>query len=1227
MKSKYTSGKSVGKNQTVPIGVDDPRLKPGKIGQTKARQGAEIDIVGLDGKSLITGGRNVNNPAARTAPAPLPPIPSPVVIPPIGNKPPKTYPGGSGPVIIVPTDPTNVSVVWSGNDLVISFNWDYSNDVNDTISQFIVELTSGGVTRRTPTNTFVPNTTQTAQTITVTKSMITSMFNVFRTSFSSVCVLTGDPLNNISNSICAPSVPSYVLDLPTPVITVTSITSGYSVSYTTPTQDVFDGIEIVEFESNATTEPTGVTYTRTFFSTLNPAVVLTPNFNRRWVKARFSSDGGVYTPYSAAQVVTPTVIGSADLVPPEEVSQISTSWSGDNIIVNYKLPAQDAGSRIQISLTSPNSLVGFFYRFPDGSGRDQTTTITKRDLLEQFGQHYSSFTGVLQSLDAAGNRSDGVSFNVAQRSNPLTGVIPTFLLTPLTNGYSVFASNYESTPGVTYMEVHAKHTPWDTDPTNEDNLVYSGANPAVIIDTDYTPVYIKVRYYDDFNNTSSYSNQTNNSTTPLDAGIVTSFENPITFGANGVIYAGANFNSGNRTLFKTGGIFAYDADGVQTTQILSDADAGTPTFITQRAQIADWNITDTKIENDLSGPPTSYTGLSATGTYSFWAGSDVSGGNETAKFTVTPTGEVTAREITILGNGSPSTNLISAGGLFTVKNDGTVTATSANIQGVLKADSGEFLGNVLIKSSGSLYSPKTTGTVPAPGVPGVIFDNDAISAFGDSSSSYTQMYSTPLADGSTFKTTAADIGGWKVSSNAISRTGTANISLNATAGNISVSAQNVSSYTSGINGPVVSTGSTPVDDINGTPVGAENVFWAGTGGATGTSNAFRVTLAGNLYASNAKITGTVSSVGALGTMTMDGEHGYMSLKTAGSNAPISYLVPRNNNIYLTGPSTTEPWSTGKQISSSGPTNAPYISAGASFKDYWNNTPVGGVGMFTGPWDYFSTGSSKPFITATTTGIQLSVSPDLGLLLDGGTTATGDKLTPAIAQGVPSMLFYTAKQSGAPYSPTTAYGAWAAFTNNKIKLTAAETVFINVDGTAGSQNIEIASTSNIWQKFTSSAIRTQISSNIFQEFTSSGIKINAASSTYINVGTSESIVLQASDRVVYASGVGDDGKIPLSGDDTGGSSAYSSGSKITMDPYKGVVITGVQVQRDISMASAAVGGSYRGISPLGRHPRQRMLVSDPANGEVMLGMAVYYRTGVTGTPTDNTGYAGDLLVDY
>ena len=202
MKSKYTSGKSVGKNQTVPIDVDDPRLKPGKIGQTKARMGAEIDVVGLDGKSLIMGGRGLNN-STGSVQTPNIPNPAEIVIPRGGNKPPKTYPGGSGPIIIVPTDPTNVTVEWINNDLVISFDWDYTNDVNDSISQFIVQLTSGGVTKRSQSNIFLPNTSQTRQTITVTKSIITSMFNVFKTGFSAVCVLTGDPLNNISNTIYA----------------------------------------------------------------------------------------------------------------------------------------------------------------------------------------------------------------------------------------------------------------------------------------------------------------------------------------------------------------------------------------------------------------------------------------------------------------------------------------------------------------------------------------------------------------------------------------------------------------------------------------------------------------------------------------------------------------------------------------------------------------------------------------------------------------------------------------------------------------------------------------------------------------------------------------------------------------------------------------------------------------------------------------------------------------
>jgi hypothetical protein len=375
---------------------------------------------------------------------------------------------------------------------------------------------------------------------------------------------------------------------------------------------------------------------------------------------------------------------------------------------------------------------------------------------------------------------------------------------------------------------------------------------------------------------------------------------------------------------------------------------------------------------------------------------------------------------------------------------------------------------------------------------------------------------------------------------------------------------------------------------------------------------------------------------------MDGTDGYISLKT-GATGPTAYLVPRNNNIYLTSPSTTEPWSSGKQIASSGPVSGPYISAGSSYKDYWGNVTTG-TGIFVGAWDYFSGGTSKPFVTATDTGIQLSVSPDLGLILDrGDATLTGNKLNPAIPTGTPSMLFYTSKETGAPYSPTTAYGAWASFTNKKIKLSADSNTFINItgtDGTADENQVLIKATTDIgavfnsegiliridndtYQEFQNDYIRLQAVGNVYQQFDSSGIKINAAAETFVSVGTNSRVTLQGSNQVVVASGVGQGGAFPI-----GGVSAYEGPSKITLDPTYGVVITGIQVQRDLDMTDAGPGGSYRNTPPLGRYPRSRTLVEDPVNGQVMLGMAVYYRgSGITSTPTTDTGYAGDLLIDF
>ena len=840
MKSKYKSAKSVAKNQTVPISADDPRVAWDKIGRTKARIGAEIDIVGIDGKSLISGGKTPNNPTGGTDPNTN------------TNEKPLTTVKTDGTVQYVdlyninPTEPTNVEAVWSGDDLIISFDWDYSNAQNSLVSEFIIKLTSNGVTKQNQYGLFKPNKTQTAQTITITKAINTQMFNIFTPQISAICVFSIDPFYNVSDSVCAATVPTYVLDLPVPTITVTAITNGYSVAYTTPTSTSYDAIQIVEYESTSSTEPTGVTYSATYFDTINPATVITSNTNARWVKARFSSGGGIFTDYSAAQKVTPTSPVSVDLTPPNEVTQTSAVWSGDNIIVSYKLPAQDQGVRVQIQLTAPNNLVGYFYRFPDGSGRDQTTTITKKDLFDQFGEHYSSFSGILRSIDANDNRSSGVSFSVPTRTNPLSGITPTFTTVALSNAYSI---TFTLPTGAVAAQIYAKHTTWSGNPTDDTYLVYSGISPAVILDTNYTTVYIKVRYYDDFGNTSNFSAQA--TVTPLNPGEITSFENPISFGTNAVIYAGNSATSGTRTLFKTGGIFAYDATNTSpSTQIVSNASAGTPTFITTQAQIADWQITSTKIENTLSGTPTKYTGLSATGTYSFWAGSDTSGGDSSANFTVTPLGAVTARNISIVGNGSGSSNLISAGGVFTVKNDGTVTATSATITGAITASSGSFTGNVSIGSSGSLYS----GTLSGGNLSGAGY---ILNTTGLTFNSSTTNGITTI-NGSTgiFTTKSASIGGWNVDTSKISKvnTGQGKIVLDSTAGQIYITGDSVENYYAGIN---AGSGTT------------DTVFWAGTNSTpSNTANAFRVTMGGKLYASDVDITGKVSATdGYIGTST------------------------------------------------------------------------------------------------------------------------------------------------------------------------------------------------------------------------------------------------------------------------------------------------------------------------------------------------------------------------
>jgi hypothetical protein len=270
-KSVYKSPKSVAKNQNVTVSVDDPRAAWDKVGQVRARLGAELDIVGLDGTPLIDGGKSLTASFGSTGV-------NEVVEEEKFVRPP--YNGQEAEIVsgfyrIVPTDITNVSTAWSdsgsGNNLIVTFDWDYADPANKTVTEFILEITADGVTRQTSYGSFPVNKTQTAQTLTITESIMSTTMGTLTKNVTKVCVYTIDTFYNKSGSVCDTTVPAHVFSAPTPVITVNRASNGYNVLYTIPSSHIgqIGAIEIVEYESTSSTEPTGVTYERVYFDDIS----------------------------------------------------------------------------------------------------------------------------------------------------------------------------------------------------------------------------------------------------------------------------------------------------------------------------------------------------------------------------------------------------------------------------------------------------------------------------------------------------------------------------------------------------------------------------------------------------------------------------------------------------------------------------------------------------------------------------------------------------------------------------------------------------------------------------------------------------------------------------------------------------------------------------------------------------------------------------------------------
>jgi hypothetical protein len=304
---------------------------------------------------------------------------------------------------VKPGKMTNISAQWEeltdGPTLKVTFDFDFSQAANLNVTNFQYYLTSGQ--------------TRSSLIVVLFKYLENlNNFGPFKSSFAVFEISAADNFGNFGEWASLSSIPAYSPDLCVPAIRAISITNGYSVEDTSGCIKPFEFFSIEEVVSNATGVPTGG-WQQIYLDKPVPARVLTASTEVRWIRARYVSKVGVYGNYSNAVRVTPSPVVTVDLTPPNEVSNASGSWVGDNLMIQFTLPPIDAGVSFRIVLTTPNGVSGIFSAVPVGTSANQTVALSKADVRAQFGSLSMTYKGLIRSVDAAGNVSKGTNFVVS----------------------------------------------------------------------------------------------------------------------------------------------------------------------------------------------------------------------------------------------------------------------------------------------------------------------------------------------------------------------------------------------------------------------------------------------------------------------------------------------------------------------------------------------------------------------------------------------------------------------------------------------------------------------------------------------------------------------------------------------------------------------------------------------------------------------------------------------
>ena len=663
------------------------------------------------------------------------------------------------------------------------------------------------------------------------------------------------------------------------------------------------------------------------YTGFGPASITLDTLNTVYVKINHLSDSG------CESIDSPVVEGKAfdpfefDNTPPDPVINPSASWSGTDLIISFTMPAQNVPTYVKVHLTSSGS-TEYFEKTVSGSAASANTSvkISRTEFIDGFGFSPSSFTGgYVTDLDIYRNENI-TQVNISNitsvvKPNPLAGKTTTISVTSMANGY-VVSSNLDSK--ATGIKVYQSSTENGTYTL----VASSNSSPVIVYDESSagSTVWVKAQW------TSEDGNAEMSAATSvliLDVGALSIIENPIKIKTDGSIFAGTLDSNdepvltGARAVFNKRGFFLYDdndANGLNpTTQIIGEDNGVTATFITKKAKIANWVISDSKIENTLNAAAGSYTGLSPSGTYAFWAGGGVAGGysvniNEDAKFSVTKEGSVIARNIKVLGGE------IQVGSKFKVNTQGDLEATNVKLSGEIKAASG-ILGNVEIGGtidgttySGQLLIDAANGSKVEIGKYNSGDINNPVLGFSGIQVTGANGKYVQLDPVSGIIANKGTIAGWTIDSNSINKAG------------------NVGFYAP-----------------TGTPQANDIMIWAGTSRTGNPGPNFSVTYSGSLIAKEATLYGSIEAragyFGEYSTVTKTITEGWkingkflqsfsdqfsdVKVKLDGLQGTIAGGNIVGSNMFFMDPNV---WYTTYPGSGSGnPGNVDYISSSGSFR--------------------------------------------------------------------------------------------------------------------------------------------------------------------------------------------------------------------------------------------------------------------------------------------------------